>query len=193
MQNDWKWEHFLSNDTVLSTQTLQNTKMGSQFSLQVIREEMGIRENGNIPGISCNWSLNGIPFARERTVVYYALPFRARTPAGSLGPHFPSINFFDRLRSFFLNISSAGISLPVDSCVLTFEFLKARVVIPVENMTAISLGDDGHTLSSGLGSSSHRSFPEAGSLRHWLLFRDPIYSAPKNKHRIRFAFIGCAL
>ena len=42
--------------------------MGSQFLLQVIREQMGIRANGNIPEISCNWSLNGIPFARERTV-----------------------------------------------------------------------------------------------------------------------------
>ena len=43
----------------------QNGKLNS---LQVIREEMGIRANGNIPGISCNWPLNGIPFARERTV-----------------------------------------------------------------------------------------------------------------------------
>ena len=41
---------------------------GKPISLQVIREQMGIRANGNIPGISCNWSLNGIPFARERTV-----------------------------------------------------------------------------------------------------------------------------
>ena len=43
---------------------------GKPISLQVIREQMGIRANGNIPGISCNWSLNGIPFARERTVRY---------------------------------------------------------------------------------------------------------------------------
>ena len=41
---------------------------GKPISLQVIREQMGIRANGNILEISCNWSLNGIPFARERTV-----------------------------------------------------------------------------------------------------------------------------
>ena len=68
-QKDWKWEYFLSNETVLSTQTLQNIKMGIQNSLQVIREQMGIRENGNIPEISCILPLNGIPFARERTVL----------------------------------------------------------------------------------------------------------------------------
>ena len=47
MQNDWKWEHFLSNETVLSTQTLQNTKMGSQFLCKLFAskwefEQMGI-------------------------------------------------------------------------------------------------------------------------------------------------------
>ena len=34
----------------MSTQTLQNTKMGNSNSLQVIREKMGIRANGNFAG-----------------------------------------------------------------------------------------------------------------------------------------------
>ena len=49
---------------------------------------MGIRANGNIPGISCNWSLNGIPFARERTVfptssrAAHGSAYRSRSDAG---------------------------------------------------------------------------------------------------------------
>ena len=42
LQNDWKWEYFLSNETVLSTQTLQNIQNGNPKPLQVIREQMGI-------------------------------------------------------------------------------------------------------------------------------------------------------
>ena len=44
---------------------------GKPISLQVIREQMGIRANGNIPEISCILLLNGIPFARKRTVDPY--------------------------------------------------------------------------------------------------------------------------
>ena len=46
MQNDGKWEHFLSNETVLSTQTLQNTKMGSQFLCNLFASKWELEQMG---------------------------------------------------------------------------------------------------------------------------------------------------
>ena len=89
---------------------------GKPISLQVIREQMGIRANGNIPEISCNWSLNGIPFARERTVYLVITRFSEFcwlclggtivTPHTTPPPPTPQTqSFFSPLRGSFNNWS----------------------------------------------------------------------------------------